>query len=96
MKAVLKKSAQAEFVRRKQFVNRGAGTLQDGYSVKHMKNSLRACWTNFVEQKTISPQSVESHLPTAVDSLLGYNMLARWDTRRNAEFADPFSLNLEN
>lgn len=97
VKAVLSARAQKEHVRRRtEFLDRAAGTLQDGYDEAKMKEIVRYCWTGHQELKNPTPQSVESFLRTAVDFLLSHSMLLRGETRRGAEFADFFTIPLTN
>ena len=97
VKAVLSARAQREHVRRrKEFLDRAAGTLQDGYDETKMKEVVRYCWTGYKELKNLTPQSMESFLRTAVDFLLSHSMLLRGEARRSAEFADFFTIPLPN
>ena len=97
LKALLKDRHQKEFVRKKtQYVDRGAGTLMDGYDSVAMQNVVRAGWTNWTTMKRIDSQSIESHLRTAVDFLFGHTMLLRSEHRRDVQLPDLFSLELKN
>jgi Centromere DNA-binding protein complex CBF3 subunit, domain 2/Transcriptional activator of glycolytic enzymes len=97
LKALLKNKERQETVRkREQFVDRGVGTMLDGYNEKDMVNIVRACWTEFSSQKHYTSTSVESWLRTAVDFLFSHNMLLRGESRRYAEFADLFTISLKN
>lgn len=56
-----------ERVRRVNFVDRGLFTIVSGYDVKGLKRAISWCW----EDAHKAPGSVESHLRTAADQLLG-------------------------
>jgi len=94
LKAVLRTHATQEHGRkRKQFDDRGAGTLQDGYNERAIVNVVRFCWAGWQNQKKCS---VEAHLRTAMDFLFAHNMLLRGESRRTAELADLFTISLPN
>lgn len=97
LKALLKNRDRQETERKKkQFTDRGMGTLLDGYNETDMVNIVRACWTKFSSQKHYSPASVEAWLRTAVDFLFSHNMLLRGESRRHIELADLFTIPLKN
>jgi Centromere DNA-binding protein complex CBF3 subunit, domain 2 len=97
LKALLKHKERQETVRRReQFVDRGIGTLLDGYNEKDIVNIVRACWTTPLTQRSHSGASVEPWLRTAVDFLFSHNMLLRGESRRHAELADLFTISLKN
>jgi hypothetical protein len=84
--------------RRDQYLDRAAGTLQDGYSKEKVKDFVRFCWQGW-RQKDIKfrkPQAQESYLRTAVDFLFSHNMLLRGESRRQLQFPDLFTLSLPN
>lgn len=80
--------------KRQQFIDRAAGTMQDGYNHEKMIELVRFCWQGWrqAETKYRKPQAVESYLRTVVDFLLGHNMLLRGESRRNLELADLFTI----
>jgi hypothetical protein len=99
LNAILGAHTRREHVRKRaQFVDRAAGTLQEGYTEEKMLDIVRACWVGSQDRARRGQhrQSIESHLRTAVDFLFSHNMLLRSESRLGAEFADLFTLPLPN
>ncbi|EAS32210.3 uncharacterized protein CIMG_13776 [Coccidioides immitis RS] len=95
VRALLETHSRQEHERKKaEFVDRGAGTLLDGYHEKDIVRLVEYCWQGWSESK--KGQSVEPHLRTAVDFLMGHSMLLRGESRRTAQLADLFTLELTN
>jgi hypothetical protein len=84
--------------KREQYLNRAAGTLQDGYSKDKIKDFVRYCWQGWraKDLKHRKPQAQESYLRTAVDFLFCHNMLLRGESRRRLQFPDLFTISLPN
>ena len=82
--------------KRKEYLDRGIGTLLDGYSEAELLNFVRHCWTGFSSHHRVIPGTVESFLRTATDFLWSHHTLVRGETRRNAQLPDLFSLELKN
>jgi hypothetical protein len=63
--------------KREQYLDRAAGTLQDGYSKDKIKDFVRYCWQGWRSKdlKHRKPQAQGSYLRTAVDFLFSHNML---------------------
>ena len=97
VKAVLKDRLRKENERKKrEFVDRAAGTLAENYDREKISNFVRHCWTAWKDQRGSNQQSIEAYFRTACDFLLGHSMLLRGESRRMVELADLFSLDLEN
>ena len=97
LKALLNDHSLKEFVRRKaEFIDRGASTLQDGYSLIDFENIVRSCWAIADIRSAPTNQTIEAYFRTALDFLLSHNMLLRGENRRAAELADLFVLPLVN
>ena len=99
LKGVIRTHQRGEHARkRSQYVDRGAGSIQDGYGEKEMLDIVRQCWVGWEKQKKTGQIqfTVESYLRTAVDFLLGHNMLLRGEARRMAELPDLFTIELNN
>jgi hypothetical protein len=99
LSSLLASYARRENVRkRKQFIDRAAGTLQDGYNHDKMIDLVRFCWQGWMQTETKhrKPQAVESYLRTVVDFLLSHNMLLRGESRRKLELADLFTILLSH
>ena len=56
-----------EKVRQANYVDRGLFTITSGYDIKGLKRLISWCW----EDAHKAPGSVEAHLRTAADQLLG-------------------------
>ncbi|KAJ5110851.1 short-chain dehydrogenase [Penicillium argentinense] len=84
--------------KREQYLDRAAGTLQDGYSKDKIKDFVRYCWQGWrtKDLKHRKPQAQESYLRTAVDFLFSHNMLLRGESRRQLQFPDLFTISLPN
>ena len=95
VRALIETHARREDERRKtEFLDRGAGTLLDSYNEKDIVRIVEYCWQRWSESKR--SQSVEPHLRTAVDFLMGHNMLLRGESRRMTQLADLFTVELTN
>ncbi|KAJ5142583.1 short-chain dehydrogenase [Penicillium bovifimosum] len=84
--------------KREQYLDRAAGTLQDGYSRDKIKDFIRYCWQGWRSKdlKHRKPQAQESYLRTAVDFLFSHNMLLRGESRRCLQFPDLFTISMPN
>uniref|UniRef100_A0A093XJK8 High-osmolarity-induced transcription protein 1 n=1 Tax=Talaromyces marneffei PM1 TaxID=1077442 RepID=A0A093XJK8_TALMA len=80
-----------------EYIDRGQNSLQDGYTQENIRALVRYCWTGWqqTDQKGRKPQAQESYLRTSVDFLLSHNMLLRGEDRRNLQFADLFTIYME-
>ena len=96
LNATLRTHSQQEHARkRKQFEDRAAGTMADGYDEAQKSEVVRSCWRAWEEQKKCQKsQVVESFLRTAFDFLCSHNMLLRGESRRTFELPDLFLLEL--
>jgi len=74
--------------RRKEFTDRGVGTITDGYLASQIPDLTRAAWAER------SPRSLEQSLRTQVDFLFGNSMLLRLSNRLSMELPDLFALSL--
>jgi hypothetical protein len=72
---------------RKEYVDRGLHTLQDGYTKENIRAIVRYCWTGWREDKSKyrKPQAQESYLRTVVDFLLSHSMLLRGEDVRGLQ-----------
>jgi hypothetical protein len=71
LNGVLRARTRGEHKRQRlEFMDRAAGTPQDGYDEAKMIDAVRFCWQG--RSKTAGP-----YLRTAVDSLLAHNLLLR-------------------
>lgn len=84
--------------KREQYLDRAAGTLQDGYSRDKIKDFVRYCWQGWrtKDLKHRKPQAQKSYLRTAVDFLFSHNMLLRGESRRQLQFPNLFTISLPN
>ncbi|KAJ5449533.1 short-chain dehydrogenase [Penicillium daleae] len=84
--------------KREKYLDRVAGTLQDGYSKDKIKDFVRYCWHGWrtIDLKHRKPQAQESYLRTAVDFLFSHNMLLRGESCRRLQFPDLFTISLPN
>jgi Centromere DNA-binding protein complex CBF3 subunit, domain 2/Transcriptional activator of glycolytic enzymes len=87
--------------RRNEYVDRAVGTLSDGYTHDELVDFVRHGWEGWEggsepgrKRKRFTLAQPESHLRTVVDFLLAHSMLLRGESRRNAELADMFTLQL--
>ena len=80
--------------RRAQYDDCGAGTLLDGYDESAIIQFVEYCWTAWSGFRQMV--SVEPHLHTAVDFLMGHNMLLWGESHCKVELADLFTLELDN
>lgn len=97
IKALTKARATKEAVRKRtEFVDRGAGTLMDNYSLTHIADIVRVCWSPWSKGSYGTSQTVQAYLRTMVDFLFGHFMLLRGESRRMVKLADLFSLELRN
>ena len=75
LSAVLKGVRQGEEkVRQANYVDRGLFTITSGYDIKGLKRLISWCW----EDAHKAPGSVEAHLRTAADHLLGKFIFNSW------------------
>jgi hypothetical protein len=94
LKGILEHHLRQEHQRqREQFIDRGAGTLIDGYDEEMIEEIVRYRWqkgmlTGDRQQRIVRSQTTESYLRTAVDFLLGHHMLFRSEARLGLELAD--------
>ena len=97
LKAILTTRKQGEDVRRRaQYVDRAAGTLQDGYNVDAVERFVRACWTDwFKENGKRNSGTTEAYLRTSADFLLSHSMLLRSQSRLTIQLPDLFSVPLQ-
>jgi hypothetical protein len=79
------------------YIDRGQNSLQDGYTQEDIRAFVRYCWMGWqeIDQKYRKPQAQESYLRTSVDFLFGHNMLPRGEDRRALQFADLFTIFME-
>ena len=82
--------------KKKQFVDRGLGTLLDSYNGAKANSFVRLCWTGHERQGQSNQQTIESYLRTYVDLLTCHHMALRGESFRAASLADLFSLELEH
>ena len=78
--------------KRDQYVDRGSGTLQDGYTRDQFVTCLEGLWRNGSESR----QYVEPYLRTVCDLLLDHTMLLRGHSTRACQLADLFTLEFQN
>ena len=97
VKAVLKNRQYTEAARRRtEYVDRGALTIQDGYSPETFSRVVRACWQSApagIVKASVST-STFAGLRTAVDLLFAHNMLLRSESQRHIQLPDLFALPL--
>lgn len=94
LNGLLRARARGEHKRRRlEFADRAAGTMQDGYDEAKMIAAMRFCWQG---GKRPHKLSTEPFLRTALDFLLGHNMLLRSESRLAAELPDFFTIPLPN
>lgn len=97
IKAILSNRTKQEAVRRKkEYIDRAIGTVQDAFKGEQCEQIVRCCWTKWASEKVVTSTSLESWLRTSADFLLGFSMLLRGESRRMAELPDLFSLSLKN
>ena len=97
LKATLKSRELHEAERRKtEYVDRGIGTLLDGYSEGELIEFVRYCWVGYETQGRVNPRTTEGFLRTVADFLFAHHTLVRGENRRAAELADLFCLTLAN
>ena len=91
----LKKSILASVwsSKRKEFVDRGTGTLKDIYTPSQVPQHIAAAWVGLGDGKK---PNYGCMLCTNVDFLLGNHMLLRSSNRRPLELPDCFRLELPN
>jgi hypothetical protein len=97
VRALLKAHNATEDARkRKEYVDRGLHTLQDGYTKENIRAIVRYCWTGWREDKSKyrKPQAQESYLRTAVDFLLSHSMLLRGEDVRGLQLPDMFTIQM--
>ena len=75
-------------------MNHSTGTLLDRYHEKNIIWLVKYCWQDWSESK--KDQSVEPHLHTAVNFLMGHSMLLCGESCCTAQLADLFTLELTN
>ena len=81
--------------RREQYMDRGVGTLLDGYTIEELRKCVRYCWSSgHASKKRRNTGTPESYLRTVVDLLFGHSMLLRGESRRMAELPDLFTIRL--
>ena len=97
LKMMLKKRKMDEAVRkRSQYLDRGIGTLLDGYSREELVKCVRSCWApeaiekKLGKKKRLSAQQYAAWLRTGVDLLATHNMIVRGEQTRMTELADLF------
>jgi hypothetical protein len=73
-----------------EFMDRAAGTLQNGYDETKMTKAIRFCWQGHKKQSA----TTEPYLYTIVDFLLAHNLLLWSQSRLTAEFPDFFTIQL--
>ena len=78
--------------KRDQYVDRGSGTLQDGYTRDQFVACLEGLWRKGSESR----QCVEPYLRTVCDLLLDHTMLLRGHSTRACQLADLFTLEFQN
>ena len=78
--------------KREQYIDRGRGTLQDGYTRDQFIACLEGLWQAGLESR----RHVEQHLRTACDLLLDHTMLLRGHSTRACQLPDLFTLEFEN
>ena len=78
--------------KREQYVDRGRGTLQDGYT----RDQFVACLDGQWQTAAASQRHVEQHLRTACDLLLDHTMLLRGHSTRACQLPDLFTLEFQN
>lgn len=96
IKALLRGRARQEHQRRReQYVDRAAGTILDGYDLEKIGTIVRRCWEAPLNLKRRN-NSIESYFRTALDFLMGHNLLLRGEARRTAALPDLFTIPLSN
>ena len=81
--------------KRKEYIDRGTGTLSGGYKEDDIRQFVRVCWTAYANGE-VSSQTVGSYFRTSCVFLLAHNMLLRGENRRHLQLADLSSLELKN
>jgi Centromere DNA-binding protein complex CBF3 subunit, domain 2 len=103
LKGMLKKRRMDEAERKKsQYLDRGIGTLLDGYSRQELVKCVRSCWApgpmekKLERKRRLTAQGYSAWLRTAIDLLATHNMVVRGEQTRLAELADLFCVAREN
>ena len=97
LNALIADREKSESQRKKdEFVDRGIGTMLDGYNQEELRNFVRCCWTGYQKQAKQSPLAVESWLRTGMDFLWGHHTMMRGERRRAGQLADLFALDLKH
>lgn len=92
LNGLLKARSRGEFKRRRlEFMERAAGTLQNGYDEAKMIDAVCFC-----KQRQNRTQLAKPYLRTTVDFLLAHNILLRSESHHAAEFPGFSTIQLPN